>query len=147
MAEIIISQEEADSLTKMPKARMDEQSYDFPIPGEKVSVNLQSTDGRERFILVVSRGKIEIKKATYQSRYHKIIILNRLDIVGPPHTNPDGSIVDCPHIHIYREGYGDKWAYPLPVTFSKTESLLKVLDEFMSYNNVTEPPMFSGGAI
>ncbi|MCB5261873.1 MAG: hypothetical protein LHW64_04050 [Candidatus Cloacimonetes bacterium] len=82
MAEIIISQAEADSLFQMPKARSDDHTHDFPLPGENVSINLQSTDGRERFILDISRGKIEIKKATYQSRYHKIIILNRLDIAG-----------------------------------------------------------------
>ena len=111
MADIIISQE-ADRLMLMPKARLDNNAHDFPLPGEKVIVNLQSTDGRERFILDVSRGKIEVRKATYQSRYHKVIILSRLDIIGAPHTNPDGTMVECPHIHKYREGYGDKWAPP-----------------------------------
>jgi len=147
MAEIIISQDEADKLIQMPKPRLDDSVHDFPLPGEKVIINLQSTDGRERFILDVSRGKIEIRKAKYQSRYHKIIILSRLDIFGAPHTNPDGAIVDCPHIHTYKEGYGDKWAYPLPDNFTATDNLLQVLDEFMSYNNVTDPPIFSGGAI
>lgn len=144
---MIISQDEADKLFQMPKARMDDRSYDFPHPCENLIINLQSTDGRERFILDVSRGKIEVKKATYQSRYHKVIILNRLDILGPPHTNPDGSIVDCPHIHIYREGYGDKWAHPMPEVFSISDDLLQILDEFMSYNNIISPPIFSGGAI
>lgn len=147
MAEIIITQDEADSLIKMPKARLDERTHDFPHPGEKLIINLQSTDGRERFILDVARGKIEIRKATYQSRYHKIIILNRLDVVGPPHTNPDGSIVECPHIHIYKEGYGDKWAYQLPDIFSQSDNLLQNLDEFMAFNHIIDPPIFSGGAI
>ena len=147
MAEIIISQEEADKLFQMPKARLDDSVHDFPLHGEKVIINLQSTDGRERFILDVSRGKIEIRKGKYQSRYHKIIILIRLDIFGAPHTNPDGAIVDCPNIHIYKEGYSDKWAYTLPDTFSKTDNLPQVLDEFMSYNIITDPPIFSGGAI
>lgn len=147
MADIIISQEEADRLMLMPKARLDNNAHDFPLPGEKVIVNLQSTDGRERFILDVSRGKIEVRKATYQSRYHKVIILSRLDIIGAPHTNPDGTMVECPHIHKYREGFGDKWAFPLPETFSKTENLVRVLDEFMDYNNIIDRPIFSGGAI
>lgn len=147
MAEIMISQAEADALFQMQKARMDNSVHDFPLPGENVMVSLQSTDGRERFILDVSRGKIEIKKATYQSRYHKVIILTRLDLFGPPHTNPDGTIVECPHIHKYKEGYGDKWAYTLPETFTKTDSLMQVLDEFMDYNNVIERPIFTGGIL
>ncbi len=147
MAEITITQVEADSLIQMPKACLDCNPYDFPHPGEKVLVNLQSTDGRERFILDVSRAKIEMRKVKYQTRYHKVIILTRLDIFGAPHTNPDGSIVDCPHIHKYKEGFGDKWAYPLPEFFSKTDNLLEVLFDFLDYNNVIERPIFSGGII
>jgi len=147
MAEIIITQEEADSLFQMPKISVDDNAHDFPHPGEKVIVNLQSTDGRERFILDISRGKIEIKKATYQTRYHKVVILSRLDLIGPPHVNPDNSVIDCPHIHIYKEGFSDKWAYPLPESFKKTDNLLQVLDEFMDYNNVIKPPIFSGGVL
>jgi len=80
MAEIIIPQAEADALMKMQKKRLDDHVYEFPHPGERVIINLLSVDDRERFILDVSRGKIEIRKIKYQSRCHKVIILNRLDI-------------------------------------------------------------------
>ena len=29
-----------------------------------------------------------------------------------PHPNPHGTEIPCPHIHIYREDYDDKCAYP-----------------------------------
>ena len=51
-------------------------------------------------------------KVTYQTRARQIIVLARLDF-GPDHRNPDGNIVGSPHLHVYREGYGDKWAYKL----------------------------------
>jgi hypothetical protein len=36
----------------------------------------------------------------------------RLDLDGPPHRNPDDEEIPWPHLHVYREGYGDKWASP-----------------------------------
>lgn len=46
-------------------------------------------------------------------RYKNIQNLLRVDLEGPDHDNPDGTVVECPHIHIYKEGYGLSWAYPL----------------------------------
>jgi len=40
-----------------------------------------------------------------------------VDFDGPPHENPDGPVISCPYIMI-REGYGDKWARPLPSNFT-----------------------------
>ena len=38
----------------------------------------------------------------------------RLDLDGPPHRNPDEAEIPCPHLHIYSEGFGDKWAMAAP---------------------------------
>lgn len=75
----------------------------------------------------------------------------RVDIDGPDHTNPDGEIVPCPHIHIYREGYEDRWAYALDKHI-KTSSLdlIEVLQGFLRYNNVINVPdiyMQEGGLV
>ncbi|KJU85379.1 prophage protein [Candidatus Magnetobacterium bavaricum] len=40
------------------------------------------------------------------------IILLRLCFGGHPHRNPDDTEISSPHLHRYREGYADKWAYP-----------------------------------
>lgn len=68
------------------------------------------------------------------------MILARLDIGGPPHRNPDGEEIACPHLHVYREGYGDKWAFPLPDSFSNHEDAWKTLFEFMDFCNVSTRP-------
>ncbi len=53
----------------------------------------------------------------------------------------NGQIVDCPHIHLYIEGYMDKWAIPISSSdFSDTKSLYKTLEDFFRYCNVVEPP-------
>jgi hypothetical protein len=70
-----------------------------------------------------------------------VINLFRIDIEGPPHTNPDSTEVPCPHIHIYKEGYDDKWAYPLASEINtNTDDLVQVLIDFLEYNNIHNPP-------
>ena len=56
-----------------------------------------------------------------------------------PHTNPDKKTVIQPyqpHIHIYREGYGDKFAYPLPNVFQNVEDISSLFMDFLSYSRI-----------
>ena len=71
-------------------------------------------DGREEFLLDIRRARIDLAKGTYQNRGREVVILARLDFGGAPHRNPDGEEIGSPHIHLYREGFGDKWAFPIP---------------------------------
>ena len=85
-------------------------------------------------MLDIARGNIKLKKCTFQNRARKTIVLLRLDWDGPNHQNPDGEWIVSPHIHIYREGFGDKWAYPLPPdSFTNVSDPQLLLDEFMCY--------------
>jgi hypothetical protein len=114
--------------------------------GGSICVPLISTDKRENFLLDVSRGRIDLKKGTYQSRARQIVVLVRLDFGGQPHRNPDDAEVLSPHLHIYREGYGDKWAFPVPTDkFPNMSDLWQTLEDFMRYCNVTEPPFIQKG--
>jgi hypothetical protein len=141
MADSNVSQAEADSLILMEKVRADETEYEFPSPGEKLVVPLCSRDKREQFILDVSRGRIDLAKITYQNRGRQVVVLMRLDIGGAPHLNPDFVEVPCPHLHIYREGYGDKWAQPAPAhIFSNTTDIYATLIAFMQHCNITAAP-------
>ena len=104
MAEIILTQAEADALIATEKLRAEERVWSFPAPGSKIIVPLISSDKRENFLLDVYRGSINLAKATYQNRARQAIVLPRLDLDGSPHENPDGEVVPCPHLHVYREG-------------------------------------------
>ena len=65
----------------------------------------------------------------------------RLDFGGAPHRNPDDQEIECPHLHIYREGYGVRWAMPLPVgDFTDASDPWMLLIEFMKFVNITVPP-------
>lgn len=147
MADIDILQAEADVLIAMEKQCVEEKiTWLFPDPGGKLAIPLVSPDKRENFVLDITRAQIKLTKATYQNRARQAIILMRLDLDGPPHTNPDGQEIPCPHLHIYREGYGDKWASPLPVArYPNVKDLFSTLEEFMRHCNITQPPQIDRG--
>lgn len=146
MAEIDLSQAEADALIAIEKVRVDDQSIDYPSLGGRVSIPLASKNKRENFILDVSRGRIDLLKGTYQNRARQVVIIIRLDFGGQPHRNPDGQEIASPHLHIFKEGYGDKWATPVPITkFSNITDAWQLLEDFMRYCNITDPPHVEKG--
>ena len=146
MAEIDITQGEADVLIEMEKRSIDDKLWLFPLAGDRLSVALTSLDKWENFSLDVTRAQIKLTKATYQNRARQAIILMRLDLDGPPHRNPDGEEIPCPHLHIYREGYGDNWAVPAPTDrYPDCGNLFATFEAFMVHCNITDPPHIEKG--
>lgn len=146
MADINLTQPEADALIAMEKHRVDEKIWNHPGPGGAISIPLTSLDRKENFLLDISRSQINLAQGKYQNRGRKVVVLVRLDFGGAPHRNPDGEEISCPHIHIYREGYGDKWAYPLPSeAFSDINNSSKIYEDFIRYCSITLPPKIQRG--
>lgn len=146
MAEIVLTQAEADALLAMDKYKVGDTAHDYPAIGGYLSVELVSQDKRERFLLDIQRGRIDLSKVTYHNRAHRTIILARLDIAGPPHRNPDGQEVGCPHLHLYREGFADKWATPIDASvFRNTGDLWQTLEQFMDFCHVVDRPNIQRG--
>ena len=82
-------------------------------------------------------------KGTYQNRARKTIVLARLDFGGQPHRNPDGQHVGSPHLHLYREGHGHKWAFEVPSDRFPTDTANPwiMLQDFMRFCNVVDRPI------
>jgi len=138
----VLTQQRADTLMNMQKVIPASAPITFPLLNEEICLEAQSRDGRETFNYYVNRkGTIKLTKCTYIERYAVIENLVRLDLDGAPHTNPDGQTIPCPHIHIYREGFGDKWAFPLPPIFTNTNDLVRTFQDFLAYTNVVEYPL------
>lgn len=145
----MLTQAKADELLGLFKMLDDAATIKLPGAGDSLQLRARSEDGVEAFVIDVNRkGRIKIGKCTYQERY-SIDILLRLDIGGPPHQNPDGEEVPTPHMHIYKEGYGDTWAYPIPAleegTFTNTADLAVTLREFLAFCKVRNIPAIDGG--
>ena len=74
-----------------------------------------------------------------------MLVLARLDF-NSPHRNPDHTEVGIPHLHLYQEGYGDKWAYDVPAGMLKNPlDAWQVLADFMAYCYIVEPPNITRG--
>jgi len=146
MADIHLTQAEAEALIAMEKHRVDEARHNFPMGGQSLSVALQSPDKREQFLLDLSRGRIDMAKVKMQNRARQVVVLVRLDLAGAPHRNPDDEEVPCPHLHLFREGFGDKWALPVPADrFPRTLDLRGMLEDFLRFCNVTRSPHIDWG--
>ena len=146
MADIILTQAEADVLIAVEKHRSDEGRRDFPMGGQSLSLPLHSTDRREHFLLDLSRGRIDLQKVKMQNRGRQVVVLVRLDLGGAPHRNPDDEEIPVPHLHLYREGFGDKWAVPLPADrFRNPADTWATFEEFLRYCNITRPPHIERG--
>lgn len=137
----MLTNEEVSRLLDVPKLIDSPGRIALPLPGEYAKWEAKSLDHREVFVIDANRkGKLKLGKCTFQERYQLVEILLRLDIDGPPHQNPDGEVIDCPHLHIYRERWGAKWAYPLPADFTDTTDLVKTFQEFLRYCGIQNIP-------
>ena len=146
MTDANLAQAEADALLAMEKRRADTTERDYPDLGGRVTAPVVSVGDREQFFLDLWRARIDLRKGTYQSRGRQVAILARLDFGGPPHRNPDGEEVGSPHLHLYREGFGDKWAFPVPPDrFPNLGDPWLTLEDFMRFCNITEAPIIRRG--
>jgi hypothetical protein len=138
----MLTQAEADALIAMRKSFASPMMISLP-PGADQTHELIGTDERERFLLDLWRGTIHFPKLKFQTRARRIIVLVRLDIDGAPHTNPDGARLGGTHLHLYREGYEDKWAYPLNTNeFSDPGNIRQTLEDFCNFCHIEEVPPF-----
>jgi len=141
-----VTQEEADYLMQLDKKFVKDDPIvvgHFPF---KVICELVSADGRERFHLDLWHSSLRLKKYTYQNRARVVIPLVRLDIGDTlEHTNPDEVHLCGSHIHLYREGCDDKFAFPLSsYPFSDPDDMITTLTEFASFCHIVNLPPVSG---
>lgn len=137
-----LTQDFIDYLIELDKF-FEEEDISPVVRGEKKSFELTSSDGRCFFFLDMNRtGTIE-DKTTIQTRYaitNNWII--RLDLNGPPHTNPDGFTTNRDHIHIIKEKDGNLLNYGYNIdTFhtlliNNTKNISKVFEEFCKFCNI-----------
>ena len=146
VSQLLLTQEEADALLQLEKHRADERSYQYPGVAEEIRIPLVSADRREEFVLDIHRSRFDLVKGTYQNRARTIVQLARLDFGGRPHRNPDDQEIDCPHLHVYRAGYGISFAYPLdPSSFPNPTDRWELLVDFMRYVRITMAPTIERG--
>src|SRR5579871_4511232 len=93
--------------------------------------------------MAIEKRSVEDKTYLFPGPGQRLSIpLVSLDLDGPTHRNPDGAEIPCPHLHIYREGFADKWAIPAPTAvYPDRLDLFETFEAFVRHCNVTEPPV------
>lgn len=143
----MLTQAEADALIAMAKTFADAEAISIP-PGVDDTRGLIGADPKERFLLDIWRSTFRLSKVRHQTRGRQVIVLVRLDIDGAPHTNPDGTRLSGTHLHVYREGYDDKWAQPIdPGRFPDTGDIRRAFEDFCAYCNILGLPPFQPGFV
>lgn len=107
----MLEQWEGDRLLVIPKVYSRSMVIDLSM-GAAGDYPLESDDATELFVLDIWRSPRNKRKARFQLRYQRDIILARL-CTSVPHGNPDGESIGFPHLHTYREGYEDRYAKQL----------------------------------
>ena len=115
MPESELTQEEADRLLELPKHLTDAGMVSLPEAGQGVRFGLTSEDRREKFFLDLYRGRLNLAKRTHHTRARRTVPLARLCVGVPRHRNPGGLEVGANHLHLFRPGFMDKWAFEPPV--------------------------------
>lgn len=143
MAENDLSQEEGDALIAMDKVSTSSEPVKFPDFGGRVEMSFVGTVPREEFVVSFRRSSIDLSNRNHHLRGRRVIGLARLDLDGPPHRNPDGLELGRRHLHIYREGFGLKYAVDVPqVLFRNLDDPMTALEDFLRYCRVVTPPAF-----
>lgn len=136
-----LSQDMADFLIDTPKIPLDPDIKVPFFPGVNAEIDFKGTVTDERFRVIVQRSGINPRHAKYELMAGRSLVLLRFEIEGPPHFNPgEDEPVLCPHLHRFREGYGDRWAEPAMGLFGDSENLLACLHGFLRYCNAVQVP-------
>ena len=137
-----MTQAEARKMIEVLKKLLQNGTIAIPAMGSTASFDLRSVlSENDRFAIVFNRrSKISSDKYTLLLRYIGDEGLLRIDVGGPNHVNPDGTIVPCPHIHVRRKDTGawDAWATDVPSFFDNVTDRVETFGKFLQYCNVND---------
>lgn len=122
-----ISEEQFRHLMSLPKHFVDDSLIELRTPWTR---EVKSDDEKESFQVDYYKGRAEIRKITVNKRYRTTVVLARLCTLKR-HTNPDGSMFEGAHFHLYDEEYGDAIAHPISVLGLDDE--FEIIDAFCAF--------------
>jgi hypothetical protein len=141
----MLTQAEADRYMALAKHFVRAPATISIPPGADETYELADPNGRETFLLDVWRGTLRLTKLRFQNRVRTIVVLARLDVDGAPHTNPDGNRLPGTHLHLFKEGYDDKWAYLVDSKiFTTLSDPSTTFQEFCAFCKIESVPAVQG---
>lgn len=138
----VVSQELISHLQEMDKFFHD-NPVKFAAIGSKRKFEVKGRMQSCTFTYDMNRTGSYEHKVSLQLRYNRTnTTIIRLDINGPEHTNPDGTMTERDHVHVIREENGVfyEWGYNLlefnQILIKDTSDLYEIFHEFCRYNRI-----------
>lgn len=147
-----LTQQEADYLLRLEKQFTNDEPFSFGPPPIRWTRDLVAKDQRERFLFDFWRGSIVLLRYKQQLRHAPSEILLRFES-GGRHTNPPGNphyvgSLDGPHVHLYREGYDDRIAFPVrEIGVRQPDNMVSTFEDICRYCSVPTPKGLQGSLI
>ncbi len=131
-----LTQSQADDYMAVKKRPTRRNSIELIAPFD-VTETLTSNEYGDIFKLDLKQGCIELDVFKLGNRAHDSFTLYRLDIDDKTHRNPDGTNITGPHLHIYKEGFNDLFAYDATkFGFTDFKDLPKLIEKFAKLANI-----------
>ena len=131
-----MTREQTQELIQVMKKLLLTGTYYIPKTGQMNSIPLQSLQStKDRFTVYINRKSTIVPgKYTINLHYPQEDLL-RIDVNGSVHTNPDGTKVPCPHIHIRTKVSVIKHvsAYDIPAVFGNVDDHINTVKDFLQY--------------
>lgn len=134
----ILTQAEADALLNLIKTVFRKDTFFWKSDERYDERVIADTDSSLEFVLSLKRNCFEVR-LNFRTKKNNVI-LARVDSQNQHH-NPDGSIIRGPHLHLYKEGFGEKYAEP--ISWYDHQSPINTLANFLSVINTHFPNGFS----
>lgn len=134
LGEYMISQIEADEMLQTIKSATRKDTFFWRYNERFDEIVIADNDEKLIFVLSLKKNEFEIR-LNFRSK-NKQIVLARVDS-QKQHFNPDGTKITGPHLHLYKEGYAEKWA--TPINWYNIGSPIDTLTRFLEVINTRFP--------
>jgi len=133
-----LTQSEADALIRVRKLFLDKTP--LIIGGGNIQRELQSQiRAEERFYLNIRQTAIEFGIFSSVTRFFSQPLVRICIDKDMKHENPNGEIIEGSHIHLYREGFRDRFATPLlKYGFDDSAGIIYCLGKFLEICNIED---------
>lgn len=143
--EISLSSEEGKALVTLLKRIYDFDEFEIPLLSSFVTIaaELKDTTRKPNKLLFVvwnnwpSGYKFDLEIAY---AHKKICMLH----TNAPHKNSDGTLIDAPHLHLYKEGTTNFDAIPFGEFLKDKDKIDQCIFDFLSYcsvENINDLPL------
>ena len=132
----MLSQSEAEGLIAVRKVFIERTPLTVNRPFNEQRQLRSDREPYETFYLNITQTAIEFGRYSTVTRFFQIPLIRACVNPDYVHPNPDGTEVKGSHIHIYKEGFLDRFAYPLSERGFTETAMVPFIRAFLTYCNI-----------